>query len=77
MMRSALNVRLCHYLRVMRVIAPVEWSLGLPFPARTPMAHDALATEAPEDISFSTWLERRARVRQPMPAAAAERPLAA
>jgi hypothetical protein len=76
-MRSALNVRLCHYLRVMRVMAPVEWSLGLPFPVRVAVAHGTPATETPEDISFSTWLESRARARRQAPAGAIERPLAA
>jgi hypothetical protein len=32
-MRSALDVRVCHLLRVMRAAAPVEWREGLPFPS--------------------------------------------
>jgi hypothetical protein len=76
-MRSALNVRICHLLRVMRVVAPVEWSLGLPFPSNAAMADVAPAIDLPRQASFSRWLELRAG--QPRPAAPdrVERPLAA
>jgi hypothetical protein len=76
-MRSALNVRICHLLRVMRVVAPVEWSLGLPFPSGAAIAHVVPAIASPGDMSFSTWFKSRERVRQPVPVDGVERPLAA
>ena len=76
-MRSALNVRICHLLRVMRVVAPVEWSLGLPFPSTAAVACAGPATELPGEVGFSTWFENRAKASQPMPVDGVERSLAA
>jgi hypothetical protein len=76
-MRSTLNVRICHLLRVMRQVAPVEWERGLPFPTNAARARAAAAADLPEEISFSAWFESRAKVWQPIPAKGMERPLAA
>lgn len=48
-MRSTLNVRLCHLLRVMRQVAPHEWNLGLPFPPTAAMACAGPAAAMPEE----------------------------
>jgi len=40
-MRSAHEVRKCHLLRVMRAVAPAEWSQGLPFPSFPATQHMA------------------------------------
>lgn len=76
-MRSTLNVRICHLLRVMRVVAPVEWNLGLPFPTHGAVPLDEPVTERLDEVSFAAWLESRARARQPETARFIERPLAA
>ena len=62
-MRSALNVRICHLLRVMRVVAPVEWSLGLPFPTNVASQTADRAIEWPEVITPAAWIESRAALR--------------
>lgn len=75
-MRSVLDVRICHLLRVMRAVAPVEWSLGLPFPSGAVMADVARATDA-QDASFASWFESRARAWQSSLSDPLQRPLAA
>jgi hypothetical protein len=62
-MRSTLDVRICHLLRVMRTVAPVEWSLGLPFPWNVASGATGRATECAEGISPAAWLEDRAVLR--------------
>jgi hypothetical protein len=76
-MRSTLNVRICHLLRVMRVVAPVEWNLGLPFPSSLAMANADRAIELPEEVSFASWLESLARSRRSASADGTARRLAA
>ena len=61
----------------MRVVAPVEWNLGLPFPANAAMVPAVPVIELPEELSFSAWLESRVKVRQSALPYDIERPLAA
>ena len=76
-MRSTLDVRVCHMLRVMRAVAPVEWNLGLPFPSSPMMADAERAIDVPENATFARWLENRAGNRQSGASGGIERPLAA
>jgi hypothetical protein len=61
----------------MRVVAPVEWNLGLPFPSSAAMVDAGRAIDLPEEIRFSTWFESRAKARQSTPTEGSERRLAA
>jgi hypothetical protein len=58
-MRSTLDVRTCHLLRMMRSAAPVEWTEGLPFPPAAAMQGVEPAMAEPEEVSISDWLDSR------------------
>jgi hypothetical protein len=63
-MRSTLDVRLCHYLRAMRAMAPLEWNEGLPFPSCAapgggwPAWSIDDAVEQPEVLNALAYLDR-------------------
>jgi hypothetical protein len=63
-MRSILDIRICHLLRVMRAAAPVAWSEGLPFPSQAAIRGDQLVPvvdhlpERAEVMSYSAYLDR-------------------
>ncbi len=50
-------------LRVMRVVAPAEWSQGLPFPSPAMMQRLEPVMVEPEEVSLAAWLDSRAEPR--------------